>query len=747
VATRLYLPSTGTPAISPAFAAGWEQTGDAVRRVSRREPINSARTDSTVTNAGGATDRDVLIAQYVFGPVGAQTITGTVKGYIGAREQNADADMRSQIVMRVCSADGSTFRGTLLDFDTAALSSEFNTVAGYESRALIRGGAQSVTSVAAQEGDYVVIEIGYRAHANTTRFGGLRTGDATTGTGSGGDVPENEVSSTNSTSRGWVEFSHDFLITADDAYDEAIRDAGSGPWAYWKMEDSASPLTNRALTTNIPTEAGAPTFGGTGPFTGWGSVATDGVDDVLRARAAEGVVSYQGPGTAIGWIRTSDATQTHGEGAWVSLGGSNIEGGHTFEQRDIGSGRKWDLHALDSSLTAIDLQSAETAVTDVWRFWAATMGPNGARFLVAEPTGETLAWEDTEAETVIGQMAWEVYAFGINQGATTFGTWEISRFALYKDELTLSELQEIYDAATSTVVSPVTVAGVATVPAPTATGGSGATTVSPSTVGASATTPTPSATGAGTVSPAAVAGSATAPTPAILGGASASPSTVAATADMLAAVVAAAANVAPGTVVAVVALPAAAPDVSGAGSASPGVAAATVTVPTALPAGAALVAPGVVAAVTTVPTPSASVAVTSTPASVAAAVTVPTAAVTAGAAVAPDPVVTVVTLFTPTITGVLVPITVRSAHRFYRNPDGPHLVLLPTGRSIHRGVLDFDVVSDVVVLNTGDETTVMSELAAEWVAHAGSATATLRAAVNSRLQALGYRGVGGKDLT
>lgn len=447
MATRLYLPSTGTPPISPAFDASWDLTGSAVRRQARRGRINSAQSDSSISETS-ATVVDVLHAQYVFGPIGAGAITGTIKGQIACREANTNADYRAQIVARVVSSDGATVRGTLYGPDTAALSSEFNASASATvNRQFPRGGAQTVTSVTAQEGDFIVIEVGYHSHNTITNSiaGVLRLGDPNS---TNGDLPEDETTSGNN-AVGWIEFSYDFPIVADDSYDEAIRDTGT-VYAYWKTADTSGPMVDRANSHNIPVEAGAPTFGGTGPHTGWKSISTDGVDDLLRKRSQDGVETYQGPLTVVGWARTADAAQTHGEGWWITLQGGTLEGGHTFEQRDTGSGRKWDLHYLDEGLTASDLQ-AEATAANVWRFWAATFGANGVRFLVANPTGDTLAWDATDVTVNMDQGAFECLGFGTDQAGTQFGQWEFSRVAVWKSELTLAQVQTIYDAAAAAV--------------------------------------------------------------------------------------------------------------------------------------------------------------------------------------------------------------------------------------------------------------------------------------------------------
>lgn len=209
MAVRLYLPSdTGSPGISPT-PSGWERgTSDFVRReaVTAENRPGSAMVTTNFNDASGGSGNDVILAQYIFGPLSAQTLTGTVKGQIRAKEDLAFADdFRAQITVRVIASDGATARGTALDFDTGSLSSEFSD-STLTNRAFPRGGAQNLSSVNVQSGDYLVIEIGYRKHAGSASDGDLSFGDD-----AASDLPEDE--STTTALNPWIEFS-DLVLTA-----------------------------------------------------------------------------------------------------------------------------------------------------------------------------------------------------------------------------------------------------------------------------------------------------------------------------------------------------------------------------------------------------------------------------------------------------------------------------------------------------------------------------------------------------
>jgi hypothetical protein len=183
MATRLYFPSSAanTPTVSPAFDSTWEATGSAFRRLldSEKNEASGAYVQSNVSSGlnspAGAVD--VLIAQFVSAPIsGSTTINGTVKGQVRAVENSTTADLRMQCVIGVVSNDGSSFRGTLIASNDGALSNEFNN--SLRNIYIPVGGSTSVSSVTANDGDRLVVEIGYRKHKNatTSRTGGFDLG-------------------------------------------------------------------------------------------------------------------------------------------------------------------------------------------------------------------------------------------------------------------------------------------------------------------------------------------------------------------------------------------------------------------------------------------------------------------------------------------------------------------------------------------------------------------------------------------
>jgi hypothetical protein len=182
--------------------ASWEQRSTlSFGKLIGRRPEESTKETGELTgvNQGFSSNDDQLLGQWVSDPIAEQTISGTVTGRFRAREVSSSLNARAQIVIRVVSGDGQTVRGTLLASDTAALSSEFTTSGTGENRKFPRTDDTALTSVDAEAGDRIVVEVGYRADS-VASFGHIMTGfepDVI-------DLPEDETATTGNP---WLEFS------------------------------------------------------------------------------------------------------------------------------------------------------------------------------------------------------------------------------------------------------------------------------------------------------------------------------------------------------------------------------------------------------------------------------------------------------------------------------------------------------------------------------------------------------------
>ena len=215
MSTRFYFGQLIT-APTLAFSAAWSAPGSTPQRLLMRTVKRKAAPNTApVVFSASETTAAILNKQHiqlVSMPLGAQTITGTVKGYALFSESDLTQDCRVQCEMRIIAPDG-TVRGTLLAADAGALSSEFTTTATNR-RIPLLAATNTLTSVTALDGDYLVIEIGHRTHvASATAYTATIRWHDDPATG---DLPEDETTTT-TTLAPWLEFSQTLLV--NDTFD------------------------------------------------------------------------------------------------------------------------------------------------------------------------------------------------------------------------------------------------------------------------------------------------------------------------------------------------------------------------------------------------------------------------------------------------------------------------------------------------------------------------------------------------
>lgn len=208
-ARRFYLPSAGTPSVTPAFGAGWGLTTTATRRSLVIQPTNTLNTSVQGTETT-STVVDVLSGQFVSAPLAEQSISGTVSAVIQTWESTTSADAFLQMRIRVVSNDGSVVRGTLYGGQTETTVSATTTAANYEftTSALTRRlSAVATTPINVAHGDRLVVELGWRAAnlTTTSRSAALYFGDPT-------GVADYPLAVDATGGRPWVEFSQDIAF-------------------------------------------------------------------------------------------------------------------------------------------------------------------------------------------------------------------------------------------------------------------------------------------------------------------------------------------------------------------------------------------------------------------------------------------------------------------------------------------------------------------------------------------------------
>lgn len=273
MATRFYLNNVIPPEHEFDLDAGWEFTGSVTTNGHRRRmwPWRNAfqLSSSTQGEVGTTNAQDGVLAQFVSAPLAAQTITGTLAGVFFARENNAGANMISQFTARVVAPDG-TVRGTLVPLDsTTTLSNEWNASASAFRSARFPSGSSgtTVTSVTAQDGDFIVIEVGWRAlNTSSTAFNGtILYGGGFHGT----DAPQNDTTTTNTQQYPWIEFSQNltFLNTPAMVSNSVAGAPDVMPAPLSEIEGRTTDFTALTFDAGEPDEL--ETILGASPHVGW----------------------------------------------------------------------------------------------------------------------------------------------------------------------------------------------------------------------------------------------------------------------------------------------------------------------------------------------------------------------------------------------------------------------------------------------------------------------------------------------
>lgn len=200
MATRLYLVANHAPAATPGFDAGWPDTSQMVRRL--LATFKEATTELRSGTLSGVAGNYALAAQLHSPPLlGAQTISGTITITSRGRELAGTDNINKRArALRVYGQDG-TLRGTLDAWAATASTTELSTTLSGQ----VHATNGSITSVNAQDGDYIVVELGYGESSTGTTpnwelaLGGSGTDHANANNDATGTVP-------------WVEFSANLVF-------------------------------------------------------------------------------------------------------------------------------------------------------------------------------------------------------------------------------------------------------------------------------------------------------------------------------------------------------------------------------------------------------------------------------------------------------------------------------------------------------------------------------------------------------
>lgn len=214
----VYLGNLAAPYTPATIRGAWDKTAGAVTQALMRTRTGGAITSIQIGETDAAANFDVLLYRGVSEALAAQTISGTLDVMLGVDESSASADFAYHLHLYVTQGDSDTPRGTLLSDYVEAVGQEWPTTAAGKALA----SAQALSSLAVQDGDRLVIEIGYVAlNASATSFNGrLRYGDASGVLLTAGDT-------TVTTHTGYLNFSAT-LTWLDNAAPSGLRRFDSG---------------------------------------------------------------------------------------------------------------------------------------------------------------------------------------------------------------------------------------------------------------------------------------------------------------------------------------------------------------------------------------------------------------------------------------------------------------------------------------------------------------------------------------
>jgi len=215
VATRFWLLRDG-PAVNinlpaPFPYSAWDDTtqvGGNFRMFNRKlSPANTTGPECNIDQGVGGAEFTYLWLQYVSEPLAAQTIAGTCKGQIRVSQDSA-LSRADQVVssLKICSGDGATTRGHLLALGPHGTTNDFAGPFG-QNRKIADGDA--LTSTAAQEGDRLVLEVGWEPSLTPDTIESFVC--CYVGDDNAGDLPEDETE-TSQALNPWFELSQDLVF-------------------------------------------------------------------------------------------------------------------------------------------------------------------------------------------------------------------------------------------------------------------------------------------------------------------------------------------------------------------------------------------------------------------------------------------------------------------------------------------------------------------------------------------------------
>jgi hypothetical protein len=222
MSTRIYLPSSGSAPITPST---WNMPYQAGTTYTLPGKVIKGTTAFTSrTTAGGTTSgRHYGVMRYVIGPLNAVQISGTINLVMRVSESNSNANATFAVAVKIIQPNGAD-RSVLLAYtasDNAASPREFTTSLENK-RAFNVSEVRPIplTARTPTQGDYLVIEIGFRYGSTTSYNIAIRHGDNSVNDLADADSGTNDYAP-------WIEFSQTLPFSEEHSGTAVISGSGS----------------------------------------------------------------------------------------------------------------------------------------------------------------------------------------------------------------------------------------------------------------------------------------------------------------------------------------------------------------------------------------------------------------------------------------------------------------------------------------------------------------------------------------
>lgn len=368
MATRFYLPATGTAPVAITPSTLWEVTTTYGTLPTVLVKSNTALTNGTArAKTATATVQDRLDRVYVSPPLAAQTISnaGTFSAVLRVIGSAASNDSWMNIILRVMSNDGTTERGVLYSGTAAGA---LSATAGAENQEIgttlitrIKNAITLTNSVSVQNGDRIVIEIGFRQSTNNTNTVTYNYGDPSA--------------------------TADLALTAGTA-------TASVPWVELSQDLALQPISD--FTDNFSTLASSwSTYGTSGNVT-----STSGQLQVVGSTTFSGRVTNV-PRTLVGSSAVVESVQQLNSGAGGTYTYFNL-------YRDSSNKLQFDVRGAGlltarRTIAGTETQLASTTYNNTTHRWRRIREDSGTIYWDYSADGQT--WTNFTSATVASTFA------------------------------------------------------------------------------------------------------------------------------------------------------------------------------------------------------------------------------------------------------------------------------------------------------------------------------------------------------